>query len=93
MSDNCLFCPKPEKQTTWWYEDDVCLAIENISGGSPLMILKRHTTEPTEDEIAHIEAVMQKLFDTQDYDVIMAHVKNHWHCHPRNYGKLPDQSI
>ncbi len=93
MSDNqtnsdCLFCPSPEKITEWWYEDDTCLVIDKPDG-DPMVVLKRHTKNPTESEYEHINESVNQLFGSHERFVHMGHVPEHFHAHIENYEKHP----
>lgn len=84
----CKFCPKPEKKTKWFHEDSTCLII-NKPSGEPMVVLKRHTTEPTQDEMEHMKEKVTKLCGNHDFRVLLAHVPNHWHAHIENYDHHP----
>lgn len=86
---SCLFCPKPEKKTRWFHEDSVCLII-NKPTGEPMVVLKRHTTEPTDEEMEHMENVVSAICGDHDLRVLLAHVPNHWHAHIENYDMHPE---
>jgi len=88
MDYECLFCPTPEKLTSWYHEDDLCIVLDNITGGY-LVILKRHTVSPTEEEIDHIDRVVSELFGDHEIFVSLAHVKYHWHGHIKDYEQTP----
>lgn len=88
MNQNCLFCPKPDKRTTWWHEDDVMLLI-NKPSGEPMVVLKAHGRGPTNDEQKHIRQIVADIVGNHEYRVIMDVVKNHHHQHIVNYERLP----
>lgn len=92
MHEDCLFCPKPDKQTKWWHEDEVCLLI-NKPSGEPMVVLKRHTTEPTATEMAYMKGVAQSVCGDHEMDVVLGHVKNHWHGHIRPYERHPSEVL
>lgn len=81
-SNNCLFCPKPEKKTKWYAETDTAILLEKLGGG-PIVVLKRHTTEPTDEEIQHCHDLAQDEFGEHSFTVLMNHVRSHWHAHVR----------
>jgi hypothetical protein len=88
MDDECLFCPKPEQLTTWYHEDDTCIVLDNITGGY-LVVLKRHTTNPTDEEYELMSRVVTDLFGDHELFVSLAHVKHHWHGHIKEYDTVP----
>lgn len=89
---DCLFCPKPEQITNWWYEDSVCRVI-NTPGGSPMVIVNRHADSPTTGEKQHIDEVVHDLYGAHTLRVVMNHVTNHWHAHIRNYEQEPTEPL
>ena len=50
-------------------------------GGGPMVVLKRHTTNPTEDELKHCKELASRHFDDPEFRVHMAIVEEHWHAH------------
>lgn len=88
MSNDCLFCPKPEKRTEWYYEDEQVIVCEKPQGG-PMLVLKRHTDSPTDTERAYVSGVLNVLFGEHEVTVLMAHVEEHWHCHITQYETHP----
>ena len=79
-SSDCLFCPTPEKKTHWYEETDKAILMEKFGGG-PMVVLKRHTTDPTENELHHCKELASRHFDEPEFRVLMNHVENHWHAH------------
>lgn len=82
-SEECIFCPV-EKKTHWYEESKHAIFCEKPHGG-PLVILKRHTTEPTEKELKHCHDLVRDYVGDHDFRVLMTHVPNHWHAHVQNY--------
>ncbi|AGM11444.1 hypothetical protein M199_gp222 [Halogranum tailed virus 1] len=85
----CAFCPKPDKKTRWFHEDDTCLLI-NKPNGEPMVVLKRHTTEPTDEEREHIKEIVSAICGEHTLREIMAHVPNHYHVHVVEYEQHPE---
>ena len=79
-SSDCLFCPKPEKRTKWYEQTDEAILMEKLGGG-PMVVLKRHTTDPTENELKHCKELASRHFDDPEFRVHMAIVEEHWHAH------------
>lgn len=90
--EQCAFCPKPERRTTWWHEDEVCLII-NKPDGEPMVVLKEHTTTPSTDQMFHIRRVCKDLFGSYEFRKLMHHVPNHFHLHIVNYDHMPEESL
>ena len=50
-------------------------------GGGPMVVLKRHTTEPTDEEVQHCHELAQEEFGDHSFTVHMGIVTSHWHAH------------
>jgi len=57
-----------------------------------MLVLKRHTTEPTEKEMTHMREVASDYCGAHDIQVILDHVPNHWHGHLINYETHPSEA-
>lgn len=77
---DCAFCPKPEKRTKWYEETENAILMEKLGGG-PMVVLKRHTTEPTSEELEHCKELASRYFDDPEFRVLMNVVTEHWHGH------------
>jgi len=88
---NCAFCPKPDKVTRWFHEDAVCLLI-NKPTGEPMLVLREHTTEASEKQMAHMERVAERYCGNHELQKIMNHVPNHLHFHIVNYDHHPEDA-
>lgn len=91
MNENCLFCPKPAKRTTWWHEDDVMLLI-NKPSGEPMVVLKEHGRLPTGEEQRHIRQTVADIVGNHEHQVLMAQVENHYHEHIVEYEHPPSET-
>lgn len=58
-----------------------------------MVVLKRHTTEPTDKETAHIERLVSRICGDHELQEIMAHVPNHYHLHIINYDRHPEEVL
>jgi len=76
----CLFCPEPARITEWHYTDDTCLVIDKPSG-DPMVVLRRHAVEPTDEELQHMHDVVRDVFGEHEFTVLMNHVTEHFHAH------------
>lgn len=90
--DNCNFCPEPNKVTEWWYEDEVCRVMDNLSG-KPMVVLNRHSVDLTENERNHIDEVVTDLYGVHNRYTLMNVITDHWHSHIREYEYEPTQPI
>lgn len=80
MTD-CDFCPI-EKKTEWYYEDDQIVICDTF-GGTPMVVLRRHTTEPTDEEMDYIDEKVTDVFGEHERYVMMNVVTDHYHAHIR----------
>jgi len=78
--ENCERC-KGEKVTEWKYEDDVCWVARCKSHPDKWMIvLRRHTAFPTQEEMIHLKEVALKLFPDKRFRGPRS-VRDHFHWH------------
>ena len=81
MSSDCAFCPKPDKLTRWYEESDRAIVMNNFHG-EPMVVLKRHTETPTDEELQHCRELVSNHFsDDCEFRVLMNIVEEHWHAH------------
>jgi len=77
----CELC-KRERLTQWFHEDDICWVAICKTCGVPMIVLKRHTMEPTEEELRHLEEVVRRLFgDTARVRKTQRKIPDHLHWH------------
>jgi hypothetical protein len=89
VQDDCQLCDM-EQLTEWYYEDDEVVVAEKPHGGV-MIVLKRHTKEPTEAEHAYMKGLLNGLFGKgHETKVIMAHVEDHFHAHIVDYDRRPE---
>jgi Zn ribbon nucleic-acid-binding protein len=79
---SCPLC-KAEKLTWWYYEDSLCWIADCKTCGVPLAVLKRHTTQPTPEEVEHMVQIAKKLFPGKRIDFTMKSILGHFHFHTR----------
>ena len=79
---DCPLC-KREHKTTWKYEDSICWVARCETDGQWMIVLKRHTMEPTNIEIVHMEMVAKELFgENVKFRKKQGHPEyNHFHWH------------
>jgi len=71
---------KAEKVTPWVYEDDVCYVCYCKTHLDKLIVvLKRHTAVPSEDEVRHLNSVLQH-FPNKKWRGPQS-IKDHFHWH------------
>ena len=78
---NCPLC-RAEHLTPWIWEDEVCwICYCATHTETPMIVLKRHSAEPTPEEMEHIKAVKNKLFPELRFRGHMQSLPDHWHEH------------
>lgn len=84
--DECAFCPRPAMKTHWYEETDTAILMNNFAG-RPMVVLKRHTTEPTDKEREHCMELAETYFVEPSFRVMMNVVTDHWHAHIMHDGR------
>lgn len=77
---NCPLCER-KKLSHWYYEDDLIWVANCTFHKVPMIILKRHSLEPNEEEWARILEVKNRLFPTLRFRSYMGRIRDHWHDH------------
>lgn len=77
---SCELC-RLEKITNWFYEDDICAFLICKTCRIPMMVLKRHTMNPTEKEINHIQDMKDRLFPDYKWRKNQRKIPDHLHWH------------
>lgn len=76
--------------TTWYHEDDVCWVADCEICEVPMVVWRRHGTEPSADELAHMTAALERIAAERFADFwVDGHRRNipdHWHAHGRPRG-------
>jgi hypothetical protein len=85
---SCELC-EAARFTTWFYEDELCFALECESCGVPMVVWRQHGSDPPAAERARMlevlasvaEAVLGK--DAYRLDTVMRQIPGHFHAHAR----------
>jgi len=82
--NDCPLC-RAEKLTRRYYEDDVCWVADCTTCKVPMIVLKRHTVHPTQNERDHLLLVVCRLkFSvTLGWYGDMKAIPDHFHVHLR----------
>ncbi len=77
--------------TPWFHEDDLCWVAECEICATPMVVLRWHEREPTEEVRAELHsrlaAVVADHFDFEHYvDDHMRNIPDHYHAHARPKG-------
>lgn len=63
------------------YEDNICKLANCRSCGIPMVVLQRHDTAATSEELEHIKKVVARLFPGKGLRGYMRSIPQHWHDH------------
>ncbi|HET6793199.1 MAG TPA: hypothetical protein VFH45_02080 [Acidimicrobiales bacterium] len=87
----CELC-EAARFTPWYHEDDLCWVAECESCSTPMVVWRRHGTEPPPEDvermIAHLERVATDLYGEGNFhlDRVMRQIPDHFHAHARDTG-------
>ena len=82
----CRLCEKdglPRKDQKIHYEDEICIIVDCLTHPTKkLIILKRHTLNPTEKELNHLNWVADNLYLGRKWrDSSIGSIPDHFHLH------------
>jgi len=85
LNEECPLC-NLEKLTTWYEETDTYILCDCLTCNVPMVVLVRHSKEPTTEERrvalnALIKLANKKYGDGQWYPRGMRQIPDHWHLH------------
>ena len=76
--------------TTWYHEDTICWVADCELCDVPMVVWRRHGTEPPPDERAHMIAALERAAATRfaafTIDAHRRNIPDHWHAHGRPHG-------
>jgi len=77
---DCELC-RAEHLTEWKHEDNICwVARCKTHPNQWLIVLKRHTAYPTQEELSHLKKIALKLFPEIHFRE-GASIRDHYHLH------------
>lgn len=85
----CDLC-EAARITPWHHEDEVCWVADCEVCGVPMVVWRRHGTEPPADQLAHMLVQLGRVADaelgegTWSVDRVMRQVPDHFHAHARD---------
>ena len=86
----CDLC-EAARLTAWYHEDEVCWVADCEICDVPMVVWKRHGTDPPEEDLAHMKAMLERValdrFDEWAIDPVRRQIPDHWHAHGRPAGK------
>ena len=87
--DDCVLC-EAARITPWFHEDDVCWIAECEICATPMVVWRRHGTEPPESDrvhmMEHLASVANAELGDHWVDGTMRQIPNHFHAHARPAG-------
>lgn len=75
----CNLC-MGDMKTKLYHDDALCIVVDCIVHNVPMFVIKRHSSEPTTEEMEHIKQLADTMFPGQHFrgpHTIMDHF--HWH--------------
>jgi len=76
----CRLC-QGEVITKFYYEDEVCIVVDCKVHKVPIIVLKRHSPQPTPEEDKHMRDVAERLFPRKKFRYGGRSIKDHYHMH------------
>ncbi|HEU5323110.1 MAG TPA: hypothetical protein VFX28_20055, partial [Methylomirabilota bacterium] len=84
--EGCQLC-RAAHLTPWYHEDDVCWIAECEICAVPMVVWRRHGTQPPAADLRHMHARLREVGAAQlgDFwlDAHMRNIPDHWHAHAR----------
>ena len=88
MAD-CDLC-EAARLSTWYHEDDVCWIADCEACDIPMVVWRKHGTEPPADAVEHMMAALTRVADAVfageewSIDRNMRQIPDHFHAHARD---------
>jgi len=86
----CDLC-EAARLTRWYHEDEVCWVADCEVCDVPMVVWKRHGTDPSPETVAHMTAALERAararFDDYVVDAVRRQIPDHWHAHGRPRGR------
>ena len=86
---DCELC-EAARFTHWYYEDDVCWVADCEACSTPMVVWKKHGTDPSKSEVEWMLTCISKAAEERfglgvgSVDRVMRQVPNHFHAHWRD---------
>ena len=85
----CDLC-QAARLTRRYHEDDVCWVADCEICAVPMVVWRRHGTDPSPEDLAHMTAALERAaaehFSTWVVDGHRRNIPDHWHAHARPSG-------
>jgi hypothetical protein len=86
---SCQLC-RAERITPWYHEDDLCWIAECEICAVPMVVWRKHGTDPPPGELAHMRGQLERIAAVEVgefwVDDHMRNIPDHWHAHARPRG-------
>jgi hypothetical protein len=88
---SCELC-QAARMTAWYYEDDVCWVADCEACDVPMVVWKRHGSQPPDGDVEHMLEQLRRVagdrFGSDDFsvDLVMRQIPTHFHAHARDTG-------
>jgi hypothetical protein len=85
----CELC-EAARLTTWYHEDETCWVADCEVCGVPMVVWRRHGSEPSAEERDHMMVVLGRVADAVlgsgrwSTDTVMRQIPDHFHAHARD---------
>ena len=77
----CRLWHDGEMTTKLHYEDELLIVVDCVTCKIPMFVIKRHTTEVSDEERQRIFDVRDKLWFGSELRCELRNIKDHYHCH------------
>ena len=87
----CELC-EAARMTPWYHEDDVCWVADCEACDVPMVVWKRHGSEPPGRDVTHMVEQLSRVAadrfgaDQFSVDRVMRQIPDHFHAHARDTG-------
>jgi hypothetical protein len=87
----CELC-QAARITTWYHEDDVCWVADCEVCDVPMVVWKRHGSQPPDGDVEHMLDQLRRAagsrFGSVEFSVdrVMRQIPDHFHAHARDSG-------
>jgi hypothetical protein len=78
--------------TAWYHEDDVCWVADCEVCDVPMVVWKRHGSQPPDGDVVHMLEQLRRVAgdrfgcDQFSVDRVMRQIPDHFHAHARDTG-------
>jgi hypothetical protein len=89
--NGCELC-QAARMTTWYYEDDVCWVADCEVCDVPMVVWRRHGSQPPAGDVEHMLGQLRRIagdrFGPDEFSVdrVMRQIPDHFHAHARDTG-------